>query len=228
VALVGRETTLIDASPDIEFQLEREGIRQIDRIFITHWHFDHVGGLGALGLPSSIARWPGIEIYMPYQVAHHFDEDLAYMKHRVNLHLIKPGDTFELPDATWEVVKTTHTEESVGFLVESSLKLGYLVDGIEPPRETAQRLEEVDLLILDAIADELVPREGEVWFHFSLQQAVDFWKKVGTRECILTHLSCHSWNAGRLSPGLSSSERLEYQASMPGLRFAYDGMRLKV
>jgi phosphoribosyl 1,2-cyclic phosphodiesterase len=37
---------LIDAGPDLEFQLDRESIKQIDRIFITHWHYDHVWGYG--------------------------------------------------------------------------------------------------------------------------------------------------------------------------------------
>ena len=56
LALIGREITLIDATPDLEFQLEREGIRQVHRIFITHWHYDHVWGLGCLGESSSCAR----------------------------------------------------------------------------------------------------------------------------------------------------------------------------
>jgi len=38
-----------------EFQLERKAIRRVDRVFITHWHFNHVNGLGSLGLPSSVA-----------------------------------------------------------------------------------------------------------------------------------------------------------------------------
>jgi phosphoribosyl 1,2-cyclic phosphodiesterase len=51
-----QETVLIDASPDLEFQLDCEAIRHIDRIFVTHWHFDHVWGLASLAEPSSLAR----------------------------------------------------------------------------------------------------------------------------------------------------------------------------
>ena len=69
VALLGQEITLIDASPDIEFQLEREALRQVNRIFITHWHYDHVWGLGMLAEPSSCAKWPRIDVYLPKQVA---------------------------------------------------------------------------------------------------------------------------------------------------------------
>lgn len=155
VALVGQEVTLIDASPDLEFQLEREAIRQIDRVFITHWHFDHIAGLAALGEPSSIARWPLIELYLPYQVAFHFEQELAYMKRRFSLHSIQPGDRWELPDATWEVVKTTHNDHSVGFIVEASMRFAYLIDGITPPSETFARLRNLDFVIMEATLDEL-------------------------------------------------------------------------
>jgi|GEM_PF-465212 len=228
VALLGKETVLIDASPDIELQLDRERLTSIDRIFITHWHFDHVGGLGALGLPASVAGWPRIEIYIPHQVAFHFDQELSYMKRHVNVHPISAGDTFELLDGLWEVVKTTHTEESVGFVVSSSRKFAYLVDGVEPPPETIDRLKDIDLLILDAIVDELIPGPGEVWYHFSTAEAAQFWKKLGTRECILTHIACHNWDKGRLTPGMSNQERVQFESENPGLSFAYDGMRIRL
>jgi len=226
IALIGQETVLVDASPDLEFQLEREAIRQVHRIFITHWHFDHIAGLAALGSPSKLAKWPCIEVYLPHQVMYHFDQELAYMKRRVDLHPIQPGDKLEVPDATWKVVKTTHTDHSVGFVVESSQRFAYLVEGVMPPPETVEHLKGLDFLILEATVDELILREGERWANFSLQQAVDCWKQIGVEKCILTHLSCHSWKDDRLVAGLSHSERLEYEERFPGLEFAYDGMRV--
>jgi len=168
LALVGQEIVLIDASPDLEFQLERESIRQVNRIFITHWHYDHVLGLGSLVEPSSCAKWPQIEVYLPHQVVFHFDQELAYMKDKVNIHPIQPGDRFELPDATWEVVKTTHNDHSVGFIIEHSQKFAYLVDGVTPPRETVERLKCLDFLIMEATVDKLLLSEGEKWVNFSL------------------------------------------------------------
>ena len=228
VALVGKETTLIDASPDIEFQLDRERISRIERIFITHWHFDHVGGLGALGLPASLGGWPPIDVYIPHQVAFHFDQELSYLRRHVNVHGISPGDVIELPDATWEVVKTTHTEESVGFIVSSSRRFAYLVDGIAPPDKTLERLTDIDFVILDAIVDKLIPRPDEVWYHFSTSEAMKFWKGLGTEECILTHIACHNYERGEFKPGMSNEERSRLESENPGLKFAYDGMRVRV
>jgi ribonuclease BN (tRNA processing enzyme) len=144
------------------------------------------------------------------------------------VHPISPGDVIELPDAKWEVVKTTHTEDSVGFVVNCSCRFAYLVDGIEPPPETTERIKDIDLLILDAIVDELVPGPGEVWYHFSTMEAVQFWKKLGTKECILTHVACHNWDRGSLAPGMSNHERSLFESENPGLRFAYDGMRVSL
>ncbi|MFQ6043304.1 MAG: MBL fold metallo-hydrolase [Candidatus Poribacteria bacterium] len=223
VALLGDEIVLIDAGPDLEHQLERERIRRPERIFITHWHFDHIAGLGAFGEPSSIYKWPAIEIYVPRQVAHHFDEELAYMRNCFNIHPIEPGVQVELPDGTWEVVKTTHTEHSVGFIVDSSRRFAYLIDGVVPPPETLQRLSGCDILIVEATMDEL---DENHWVNFSVSGAIDFWRQTGIRECFLTHLSCHSWRNKSLVAGISDEERASYENKESGLRFAYDGMRI--
>ena len=223
LALLGEETVLIDAGPDLEFQLEREGIRRPDRIFVTHWHFDHIGGLASLAEPASIAKWPPLDVYLPHQVAHHFDEELAYVKPAVTLHPVQPGDRLDLPDATWEVVKTTHTDHSVGFIVEAARRFAYLVDTVEPPPETTARLQGLDLLVVEASVDEL---DAKGWVNFSFQQAADLWQRSGIPECVLTHLCCHRYLGKRWLAGFTPAERRALEAAQPGLRFAYDGMRL--
>ena len=42
------ETWLIDAGPDLRFQLLREGLTRVDGLFLTHPHFDHIMGLDDL------------------------------------------------------------------------------------------------------------------------------------------------------------------------------------
>ena len=229
VAFLGEETVLIDAGPDMETQLEREAIRTLDRIFLTHWHFDHVWGLAALGDPASIGHWPPIDIYLPSQIVNIFNQQLGWLAAEIELHPVDPGDVIELPDATWEVVKTKHTDHSVGYIIESSQRVAYLVDTASPPKATLDRLNDLDLLILDATVDELVLGEGELkWNEFSLPEAVEFWGQVGAERCILTHLSCHRWIDGKLLAGLSYEERLDYERRENGLTFAHDGMRVSI
>jgi phosphoribosyl 1,2-cyclic phosphate phosphodiesterase len=225
IAILGREISIVDPGPDLEEQLAREGIDKIDRIFVTHWHFDHIAGIGALGEISSICQWPRIDVYVPHQAAYHFDEELAYMKGRLHVHSIAPGDRLELPDGTWRVVKTEHTDHSVGFVVKCSQKFAYLVDGVVPPSETLQELSDCDILIIEATMDAL---DEDHWKNFSVEQAIAFWESIGISRCFLTHLSCHSWQSKSLVPGMSPEERRALEHKHKGLVFARDGMRISL
>ncbi len=191
IAITGEEVTLIDAGPDLEMQLEREGIQTIDNIFITHWHYDHIAGLGAIGCPQAMYGWDPIDIYVPEDLIYHFTQELAFLSKSVVLHPLTLGDTVILPDAEWTVVKTTHIENSVGFIIDTRVKVAYLVATALPSDETTLRIGEADLLILDAMFDSLDTQ----WRHFTVHEAIDFWKATGIPECILTHLSCHRWES---------------------------------
>jgi len=228
IALIGKEITLVDLSPDLEFQLEREHIRVVDNIFITHWHWNHVAGLGSFGEAASTKKWKPVNLYLPHQTINHFDDELSYLKRTFNIHPILPGDVIRLDDAVWTAVKTTHTDHSVGFIIENVKRLAYLVDGVVSPTETAQQLKNLDLIVLESTIDELTLRKGEKWLNFSFREAVDFWRQIGSRECILTHLSCHSWDKGTLLPGFTPLRRQELEKEYVGLIFAYDGMKLWV
>jgi len=224
LALLGEEITIIDVGPDIEQQLEREGIRTVDNIFITHWHYDHIAGLVGFFEPVSIAKWGRINLYGTEDVTGRFERDFAWMKDWFELHTIKPGDRVQLKDATWEVVKTTHTEYSVGYIAKAKTKFAYLVDGVVPPPETISRLEGVGMLIVEATMDSL----DVEWHNFQLDDAVRFWKETSIPKCVLTHLSCHRWKDGQLLAGMTPSERKNYESNHEGLTFAYDGLRISL
>ncbi|MGY5860683.1 MAG: MBL fold metallo-hydrolase, partial [Candidatus Thorarchaeota archaeon] len=136
VALLGEETTLIDMGPDIEHQLEREGIRQVDNIFVTHWHYDHIAGFCGFCEPVRISKWGVINLYGTEDVIGKIENEYDdWIKQMFELHTIKVGDTIQTNDATWKVVKTTHTQYSVGYVVNAGTKFAYLVDGVVPPPE---------------------------------------------------------------------------------------------
>jgi phosphoribosyl 1,2-cyclic phosphate phosphodiesterase len=224
LALLGEETTIIDVGPDIEHQLEREGIRTVENIFITHWHYDHIAGLVGFFEPVSISKWGRINLYGTEDVIGRFERDYAWRKDWFELHVVKPGAKVQLKDAAWEVVKTTHTEYSVGYIVEAKSKFAYLVDGVVPPPETVSRLDGLDLLIVESTMDSL----DVEWHNFKLDDAVKFWKETGIPKCVLTHLSCHGWKEDQLIAGMTPSERKDYESKHSGLTFAYDGMRVSL
>lgn len=223
-AILGEETTLIDAGPDLEMQLERENIRRIDNILITHWHYDHVAGLGAIDYPQIMCGWDPIDVFVEESSLFRFSRELAYLENRIVLHPVSSGDVIVLPDATIEVVKTAHTDDSVGYIIDSGTKIAYLVDTAQPPEETIRSVRGSDILVLDAMFD----TTDTEWRHFTVIDAIEFWKSSGVRECILTHLACHRWENRRWIEGFTVDKRAEMERQNPGLRFAYDGMQISL
>jgi len=222
LAIKGNQIILIDCGPDIAYQLERENINKIDAIFITHWHYDHIGGLSEFGEPASVARWPPIKLFIPKEDMEHFKNELSYLKKVFDITPIFPGFNIKIDDVYFKAVKTTHSSDSLGYIIEHNKKCAYLADGIRPPDETIRMLEGIDCLILEATMDEL----DEKWMNFDIKGAIDFWKETGIKECILTHMSFHSWKNGMLTQGYGDSKLRHIEKENKGLIIAYDGMRI--
>ena len=229
IAVIGKEITVVDTSPDIAEQLERESIRRVDNVFLTHWHYDHVWGLSSLVDPADISKWGKIQVYMPEKSVPFWEKSMSYMEYIVDVHPVNPGDIVETSDASYEVVKSNHTDDSCGYIISNETRLGYLSDSYIPCTETIERLSSVDTLVLECTMDEMVYPEGEEhWLLFCLDEAVDFWRSLNVDECILTHLSCHSYIEGDIVAGLTANERAKYESAHKGLTFAYDGMRIRI
>lgn len=225
LAILGDQTTVIDAGPDIAEQLERESIRRVHNILLTHWHYDHIGGLTEFGEPSSIERWDSISLFTPRSGIDHFNAELQYLKPRFTLHEIEPGIPFEVGTLRVLPIKTRHTEDSVGFVIDGDRRVAYLSDGIRPPEDSIRLLRDVDELILEATLDEL---DADNWVNLDVAGAITIWKEIGSPSCILTHMSFHSWRGGRLVPGFDPSQRDQIVQANPGLRIAHDGMRIPI
>ncbi len=145
-----------------------------------------------------------------------------------------PGDVISLPDFTFEVVKTTHSVDSVGYIIKAPQKtFTYLVDGIIPPEKTIERVKEnnLDLIILEGTVDELILPKGqtiEQWKNFSITEAVTFWKTLDVPKYILTRASFHRWKINKLVAGLTLKQRKTFEKKNSGLKFAYDGLRIEL
>jgi len=225
----GIENSIFDISPDLAFQLERERINIIHNIFITHWHFDHISALPELHETSIAGKWSPINFYIHENLIENINNHFSYLKNILNINPIKVGDKINISDCEIEIVKTNHTETSVGFIINASKSICYLGDGIEPEEKTIRKIKNCEYLICESTLDELILNEDEPkWYNFSLSEALKFWRKTKIPNCILTHISCHSWKNGSLCCGYTNKKRKEIENQNKGLQFAYDGLRLMI
>lgn len=63
VLIEDNENVLLDAGPDIRYQLLRQKIKSLRAVFLTHQHFDHLWGVGDLAQLSWLGKIP-FKVYM--------------------------------------------------------------------------------------------------------------------------------------------------------------------
>jgi len=211
----GKERLLIDASPDLRTQLTREGISAIDGLLITHWHYDHFGGIGDLEYYGKLSRKQPLKLYLPpsavvdYKLAYPFLEDVFDMD------CWEFERRYRLGNVEFTVLPANHSIETGGLLIEGRKRLAYFTDTAGLPEPTASRIHGVDVLICDATLN------GENWFphaHMTVDQAVELGRQVEARRTVLTHLAIH------YSVPITMAELEEKLKQHPSVAVAYDGM----
>lgn len=169
------EKTMIDFGPDLAAAAIRENLdlSELERVFITHTHQDHLclSNAGLVHMSSTRKNHP-LEIYLSenaYQsvealyrpiagVDLGLDEVAAYKRNEISFHPVKIGEEFMCGNYRVLAVETTHRtsefENGVNYLFENcdGRKLLYACDtGIYPEKTTSMlKGSKVDILILDA------------------------------------------------------------------------------
>lgn len=127
VALRGHGTTIIDASPDIRHQLNREGIDVIDDFFLTHAHYDHMGGLGEFEY--------FIRLYlmgtMPFHGSEHAIaealKEYSYMDDCFALDVMNPYDVREVDGLAIQALPLKHAPGTFGYLITTARGTSYVL-----------------------------------------------------------------------------------------------------
>jgi phosphoribosyl 1,2-cyclic phosphate phosphodiesterase len=209
---------LIDTTPEMRVQLLRERVRQVHAIAYTHHHADHLFGLDdARSFPKSIGG--PVPIYCEHdteetirKVFHYaFHEKLASLPAgyvpKIQFVRIEPGVSFQALGQTVVPIRLEHGRMAVlGFRVGG---LAYCTDVSRIPESSAEHLEGLDVLILDALRHEPHPT------HFNLAEALAVVERFRPRRTIFTHLS-HGFDHGPTESTLP-----------PGVGLAYDGLALR-
>lgn len=241
----GGLSILVDCGPDFRYQAIRAGISHIDAILLTHNHMDHVGGLDdtrALNLceghPTNIycqeyvenslrktyayafaePRYPGSPEWHVYRIgnepflvrSNEADEKIVWEKGFGYRHF--PGrDAAEVGSAEVIPIQGWHLKDkSISVLGYRFGNIAYLTDMNLIEESEFSKLEGLDAVTLNCV------KIGTHRSHFSLQECLDFFERVGARESYITHLShlipCHE----------------DFDAMLPGnVHPAYDGLVLE-
>jgi len=189
---------------------------QIDEIFLTHWHYDHFGGLGELEYYVRLSRKKPIKLHLPPAAIAPFQSAFPSLLDVFDVEPWSFGRCYPLDGCSITAFPAAHGIETAGFLITSAnKKLAYFPDTAGLPEGTRLALEDLDWFICDATFT------GENWFpnsHMSIDQAVSLGQDIGAESTILTHLSIH------YSHPMTVRDLQTYLADSPNVLIAYDGM----
>lgn len=183
-------TMLIDCGPDWRHQMEAAGLKRIDRILITHAHFDHIGGLAEW---ADMCRWLGCkgEVYAMPDVIADIHSRFPWIGNHLVFHAIE-GD---LEFGGWRVFcwKVNHGKNGYAYAFRfthpaSGRSFAYCSDSIALTEEQRQPLYGLDLLIFGtSFYKEPFPYETRSVY--DVIEALILIKEWEPKRTIFTHLS---------------------------------------
>ena len=210
----GGNVVIIDTTPDFYQQAVRENVRQIDAVFYTHTHADHILGIDDLRplsykhKPNKLPLYarPDACAFLRRMFSYIFDAD--YKFGGLPLLELRPIDgPVELFGARFEPVSLIHGEIQIyGYRFGSA---AYLTDHSEIPDYSMRQLEGLDILFLDALRHKPHPT------HSTVKNSVAIVEKLRPKRAFFTHI-CHDLGHEATNVTLPRNVRL-----------AYDGLKLE-
>lgn len=207
---------VVDTGTDFRTQALREKLRVVDAVIFTHSHTDHVMGF------DDLRRFAYQRGSMPVYASPETMRDLervfefafkglnpfpGYLKPEP--HVVE--QSFSLGLTLITPLPVPHGNSLVnGYLFERNGRklVAYLSDCSGVPEEIVQQIQDVEVLIIDALRHKPHPT------HLSVDQALEVARKVRSGTTFFTHI-CHE---------LPQSA----EAELPkGAFMAYDGLRLE-
>ena len=205
---------VIDASPELRLQLVRQRVKNIEAAIFTHAHADHIMGLDDLRICGFRMDKPvGLycEEIVEKQIRHIFHYAFDTKKKQSHKYAIPKFEIcpiglepFELLGLTVQPIRLMHGPLPIlGFRINN---VAFCTDVSQVPRESWPLIQDVDVLVIDALKD-----QGHAT-HLSVKQAIAVGKQCGAKRTYLTHMS----------------HELEYEATLAALpenvEPAWDGL----
>jgi phosphoribosyl 1,2-cyclic phosphate phosphodiesterase len=214
VATADDTRLLVDTGPDLRAQALAHGIRRLDAVLYTHGHADHILGLDELRRFNALQRQS-----MPCfgdtatltdirrTFAYVFDPATQVGGGVPRLETFGVLGPFCVGRQEIQPVKLLHgTRTILGYRMGG---FAYLTDCSRIPDESWPLLEDLDILVLDALRIRPHPT------HFTLAEAVAATRRIRPRRAYFTHV-CHELAHAATCATLP-----------PGMELAYDGLVLE-
>lgn len=210
---MGDKTIVIDSGPDFRYQMLRANVKDLDAILYTHEHKDHVAGLDDIR-PFNYLLKKNIDIYATERIQQALRREFSYIFAEVHYPGLPQIDMHTISDEVFKIGKTEIIPLNImhyklpilGFRVHD---FTYITDAKTISEETIAKVKGTKVLVVNALQHE------EHISHFTLQEAVDFAKKIGAEMTYLTHIS-HN---------LGLHEEVEKELP-ENIKLAYDGLSI--
>ena len=221
---------LLDCSASAVHRMAQENCdwANLDSIWISHFHLDHIGGLapflfGTKYAPETHSREKSLKIFGPRglrKIIEGFDNANVYnlikQMFPVEIIEIEPLEEFQiLPDTKAVAFETPHTDESCAIYLRDShdKTLVYSADtGFD--KTLAAFAQKVDLFILECSFVKNKPVE----LHIELAEAMHLIRQAEPKKAILTHLY-PEWDTVNFAEEVAKfSPNCEVLEAMDGLK----------
>lgn len=190
----GDRHLIIDTPPDFRDQVLTFGVPQVDAVFLTHPHADHICGFDDVRRFSDLQK-THIPVYGCPRTIKQMRKKFDYVDRKSHsfggvprVRFTEQTESVKLGEAEITPLPVAHGADTVyGFLVAADgARLAYIPDCNGIPETTAALLTRLDVMILDGLRPAPHPT------HFSIGECVDQLKKIDAKNSYLTHLTHNS------------------------------------